>query len=487
MRTYVLSVTLAFGPIRPTRSVTSVNSVTPVVKSSAGHAWALGARMPVSSDTSALPPLRAAIGPVTALAILASNMIGTGVFTSLGFQVADLHAGFTLLTLWAVGGVLSLCGALSYAELGAALPHSGGEFVYLARSWSPLVGFLGGFVSMTAGFAAPIALAGIAFGRYAAAVFPISSGEASALVLGVVAVVHWSALPTARAFQVAATTATLLVIVAFIVFGVAVGPVEPVSFAPTPLAWREIASRPFAMSLIYVVYAYTGWNSVGYVAGEIRHPQRVIPRTVMGGVLLVGTLYVLLHWVFLRTVPMRELAGTVEVGALSASRIAGAAGGRIMSGIIALVLVATTSGLVLAGSRATQAVCAGTPGLARWGALAPNGVPRRALLVQFVLVVVLILSASFEKVLAYTGFILNLTSLLTVVGLFRLRYLEPELPRPYRAWGYPFTPLAFIGLSSWILFVVLVGRPLVLVAAMTTFALGGLLYAFTHRTGDVAP
>ncbi len=432
-------------------------------------------------------PSRGAIGQFTALAILASNMIGTGVFTSLGFQVVDLHAGFTLLTLWALGGVLSLTGALSYAELGAALPHSGGEFVYLGRAWSPVMGFLGGFVSMTAGFAAPIALAGIAFGRYASVVLPISPGTASICVLGLVAVVHWSAVPTARAFQVAATATTLLVIVAFIVVGLVAGPSEPIGFAPTAQSWREIASRPFAMSLIYVVYAYTGWNSVGYVAGEIRDPQRVIPRTVLGGVLLVGTLYVLLHWVFLRTVPARELAGTVEVGALSATRIAGAVGGRVMSGIIALVLVATTSGLVLAGSRATQAVCAGTPGLARWGTLSANGVPRQALFVQFVLVVVLILTASFEKVLAYTGFVLNLTSLLTVVGLFRLRQREPSLVRPYRAWGYPFTPLVFIGLSTWILVAVLVSRPLVLVAALVTFALGGVAYAFTHRTRDADP
>ncbi len=421
------------------------------------------------------------IGAATAFAMLVSNMVGTGVFTALGFQVLTVHSGFALLALWVIGGVLSLTGALSYAELGAALPRSGGEFVYLGRAWSPWVGFLGGWVSMTAGFAAPIALAGIAFGRYAAPLLAVSEMHASIGVLCFVALVHGSTWHATRRLQVVATSATVLLIAGFVVVGFSRGPLQPLSFAPTISAWSEIRSAPFAVSLIYVIYAYTGWNSIGYIAGDVLEPHRLIPRTVTASVGVVAALYMLLNWVFLRTVPIGDLAGTIEVGALSATRIAGASGGRWMSGVIATTLVATISGLTLAGSRATQAVCAGTPRLSRLGTLSANGVPRVALALQFGLVAVLLLTGAFETVLAYTGFVLNLSSLAAVVGLMHLRRTEPLLKRPFRVPVYPFTPLLFIALSVWMLVFVVAQRPLVLGATMLTLVSGAVVYRVAGR------
>ncbi len=420
----------------------------------------------------------ATFGLPTAVAILVSNMVGTGVFTSLGFQVQDLGTGFALLALWAVGGSLALAGALCYAELGAMFPQSGGEYVYLGRAWSPRVGFIGGFVSMTAGFSAPIAIAGIAFGRYAAAMAPIPPMAATVGVLTVVSLVHWTRVAGARVFQVTTTSITVVTILAFIVTGLVVGPVEPLSFAPSSTAWREIGSAPFAISLIYVVYAYTGWNSIGYVAGEIKEPQRTIPLAVISSVLLVAALYLLLHWVFLRTVPMDALRGTVEVGALSGARIMGPIGGRAMSGVIALVLVATISSFLMAGSRVTQAVGAGSPGL-RWLAhREADGVPRRALGLQLGLIALLIVTASFEQVLAYAGIVLNLCNLLAVIGLMRLRHIAPDLPRPFRTPLYPLAPLTFAALSLWMIGFVIWQRPAVLLAAAGTIAIGGLLYGW---------
>ena len=420
----------------------------------------------------------ATFGLPTAVALLVSNMVGTGVFTSLGFQVQDLGSGFALLALWAVGGSLALAGALCYAELGAMFPQSGGEYVYLGRAWSPRVGFIGGFVSMTAGFSAPIAIAGMAFGRYAGAVVPISPMVATVGVLTVVSLVHWTRVSGARVFQVTTTSVTVATIIGFIVTGLLIGPVEPVSFAPSATAWREISSAPFAISLIYVVYAYTGWNSIGYVAGEIREPQRTIPIAVISSVVLVAALYLLLHWVFLRTVPIDALRGTVEVGALSGARILGPIGGRVMSGVIALVLVATISSFLMAGSRVTQAVGAGSPRL-RWLAeRAADGVPRRALGMQLVLIALLIVTASFEQVLAYAGIVLNLCNLLAVIGLMRLRRIAPDLPRPFRTPLYPLAPLTFAALSLWMIGFVIWQRPAVLLAAAGTIVVGGLLYGW---------
>ena len=415
------------------------------------------------------PPV---FGLPSVVALIVGNMIGTGVFTSLGFQVVGTQSGFALLALWFVGGLLSLMGALCYAELGAMLPRSGGEYVYLARAWSPALGFTGGFVSITAGFAAPMAIAAMAFGRYTAAVIAVPPLVATLAVIAVVATIHWVHVHGARLFQVATSTVTIGVIVVFVAVGLTIGPVEPIAFAPTPAAWREIAAAPFAISLIYVVYAYHGWNAVGYVAGEIREAQRVIPRAVVGAVLLVGSLYLLLHLVFLRTTPIAALAGTVEVAALSATRILGPAGGRVMSGMIAAVLVATVSGFLLAGSRVAQAVTAGTRRLAWVGVRSADGVPRRALAVQVGIALFLIATSTFEEVVAYAGVVLNLMNLLAVLGVMRLRRIAPELPRPFRVPLYPFVPLGFTAISVWMIGFTISQRPGVLLSAVATLGLG---------------
>lgn len=420
-------------------------------------------------------------GLPSATAVLISNMVGTGVFTSLGFQVVDLTSGFALLALWAIGGLLALSGALCYAELGAMHPRSGGEYVYLTEAWSPRLGFIGGFVSMTAGFAAPIAIAAMAFGRYSAQVLPIAPMLATAGVLVLVAVVQWSGVTLARQFQVATTATTLFVIIAFITAGLVMGPVEPLSFAPNATAFRQMSSAPFAISLIYVVYAYTGWNSIGYVAGEVRDPQRTIPRAVVTAVLLVALLYLLLHLVFLRTVPIDDLRGKVEVATLSGMRIFGYAGGLVVSGLIAFVLIATISGFLLAGSRVTQAVGAGTARLAWLGARGADGVPRRALALQLTLIVLLIATASFETVLAYAGIVLNLMNLLAVAGLMKLRRTHPRLARPFRTPLYPLVPLTFAALSTWMIVFVIWQRPSVILAALGTLVAGSALYSYVER------
>lgn len=426
-------------------------------------------------------PSERSLGVTTATAVLISNMVGTGVFTSLGFQVVDLSSGFALLALWVVGGLLALSGAFCYAELGTTIPKSGGEYVYLAWAWSPRLGFIGGFVSMTAGFAAPIALAAIAFGKYAASVLPASPLALTIAVLAIVGGIHARRVSSARRFQLVVTGSTVLVIFAFIAAGLVFGPRQPLDFAPSAEAWRDIGSAPFAISLIYVVYAYTGWNAIGYVAGEVRDPQRTIPRAVIIAVLTVATMYLLLHWVFLRSVPIGELRGTVEVGALAGVRVFGALGGQVMSGLIALVLVATISGFFYAGARVTQAVGEGTPALGWMAVRSADGVPRRALGLQMALVALLIATASFEQVLAYAGIVLNLMNLLAVAGLMKMRRAAPELARPFRTPWYPLMPAVFAALSCWMIGFTLWQRPAVILAAVGTLALGSALYSLTQR------
>lgn len=426
------------------------------------------------------------VGFATATSVIIGNMIGTGVFTSLGFQVLETTDGFALLALWAVGGLIALCGALSYAELGVAYPHSGGEYVYLSRLYSPLIGFLGGWISMTVGFAAPIALAALAFGKYFATVVDVPPFAASVGVLAIVALVHATDLAVARRFQVVLVVVELGLILAFVVAGARYDAPTPLSFAPTTTGMREVLEPGFAVSLIYVSFAFSGWNAAGYIAGEVKSPGRTLPATLIVGTSAVALLYLLLNWTFLRTIPIAELGGVVEVGALSARAMFGEMGGRLMSGMIAMLLVATISAMVMAGSRVTEAVTRDLARLRIIGARSANQVPRNAILLQVGITLALLLTNSVDRVMTYAGFTLNIGTLLAVIAVWLRRRREPGRVLPYRIPGFPVVPAFFVLASLWTLGFVLWERPVAAFTGLATLALGIAIYWWDSR-GRVAP
>jgi APA family basic amino acid/polyamine antiporter len=344
-----------------------------------------------------------------------------------------------------------------------------------------VLGFLGGWVSMTVGFAAPIALAALAFGRYLAAVVPVPPLLASLGLLALVATIHAADVRLGQRFQVVLTTVELLLVTGFILAGLLHDTPEPLGFAPSLEAGRELLSPSFAVSLIYVSFAYSGWNAAGYMAGEIRQPQRVIPLSLVAATLGVTGLYLGLNWTFLRTVPLERLQGVVEVGALSATHLFGPVGGRLLSGLFALLLVATVSAMVLAGSRVTEAVARDLASASWLGARTAAGTPRNAILLQLAITLLLLLTNSVEKVMTYAGFTLNLATLAAVVGVWRLRRREPGLERPYRIPGYPVTPIFFVAASGWTLWFVLSERPAASLAGLATLLLGLALYGWDRR------
>ncbi|HEY7552382.1 MAG TPA: amino acid permease, partial [Hyphomicrobiaceae bacterium] len=224
----------------------------------------------------------ARVSAVTAAAIAVADMIGIGVFTSLGFQVRGLPSAFSLLMLWIVGGVTALCGALSYAELAAALPRSGGEYNFLSRIYHPAVGFLAGWISATVGFAAPIALAAMAFGTYFEGAVPGSPPLLLGLALAwIVSLVHLTGVRQSGLFQNVSTAIKVVLIAGFIVAGFAVGTPQPISFAPSAQDVGYILSAPFAISLVFVMYSYSGWNAATYIINEVRDPERSLPRSLL--------------------------------------------------------------------------------------------------------------------------------------------------------------------------------------------------------------
>ena len=410
-------------------------------------------------------------------------MIGTGVFTSLGFQLLEIQSGFVILMLWFVGGITALCGALCYAELGASLPRSGGEYNFLSETYHPGVGFVAGWVSATIGFTAPTALAAITFGTYLASVLPDLSPRwlATALIV-VLAAAHATTRRASGGTQRAFTYLKVVLIAAFCLLGwILTDAPQDITFLPTAGDGALIASGAFAVALIYVNYAYAGWNAATYVIDELDRPRETLSRVLMTGTALVMALYLLLNFTFLYVAPIDALAGKLEIGYVAAQFVFGATGAAIMGVALAALLVSTVSAMTLAGPRVLSVIGQDFDALRFLARTNAHGVPVVAVVLQAALAVTLVLTATFESILVFAGFTLGASTLLTVAGLFILRWRRPELARPYRVPLYPLPPLVFLGLMGWTLIYLLAQRPMEGLAGVAVLASGGAFYALSRH------
>ena len=420
------------------------------------------------------------VGFWVCVTLVFSSMVGTGVFTSLGFQIGSLPSPFVILALWALGGIVALCGALSYAELAAALPRSGGEYHFLSRIFHPALGLMAGIISVFVGFAAPAALGAMAFGKYVAAAFPgVPPLMSSVCVVLVLAAVHGMTLKVSGRFQIAATIFKAGLILFFIVAGAVLA--HGADFHTKPGDMHLIMSPSFAVSLMFVMYAYSGWNSAVYIAGEIRAPAQTIPKALTFATIAVTVLYVALNAVFLASAPPGEFAGKVEVGEIAARHLFGDVGGRIMACVIAGGLVAALSALTWAGPRVAQTAGEDFSSLSWFAVKSSGGVPVRALAFQTLIVLVLLVSSSFEAVLIYAEFALVTCSCLTVLGLLVLRVREPSLERPFRCPLVPIVPLVFLGIGLFSLAYTLMERPVQALAGIVTMGAAAGVYFLVRK------
>ena len=393
------------------------------------------------------------LGFTSTTSFVIANMVGTGVFTSLGFQLLGITNFYTILILWALGGVIALCGALVYGELGSAMPRSGGEYHYLSQIYHPAIGFLSGWVSMTVGFAAPVALACMAFAKYFSNIYnEFSPTLLAIIVLTAITLVHSFTIKIGGRFQSIFTITK----VCFVILFIACGLIIPTHFQDFTIhaksfSLKSLAQPAFAVSLIYVMYAFSGWNAAAYIAGDIKNPKKLIPRALLLSTILVTVIYVLLNYVFLLTTPAPELAGQLDIGTISAIKIFGTLGGKIMGIFVSLLLISTISSMIFVGPRVSQVMGEDTKILKFLSVKSRFGSPYVAVWLQFAFSLVYIITSSFDVVLKYTGFTLNFLTLLTVIGLFVHRYKYPTIERPYKTWGYPFVPLVFIAIMLWTL------------------------------------
>ena len=416
-------------------------------------------------------------------------MIGTGVFTSLGFQLFGIKNLFSIILLWLLGGIISLCGAVSYGELGAAFPRSGGEYNYLSKIYHPFIGFLSGWVSSTVGFAAPVALSAMLLGGYFTKVFV---GFDAKLIASIVVIaltfIHASSIKHGSRFQNIFTALKVLLIVVIIVAGFVSHEKQNISFVPTSSVWDEITSSAFAISLFFVSYSYSGWNAAAYIAGEMKNAQKNLPKALFLGTLIVTILYVMLNYIFMISAPISEMIGQQEVAYFPAQHIFGNAGANIISMVISLLLVSSVSSMIMAGPRVTHAIGEDIKMLRFFGKLNTKHIPSIAIITQCVITLIFIITSTFEQVITYLGFTLNLFTFFTVLGVFILRKrnkLEKENNSTYKAWGYPLTTILFLIFGLWLMIYGIIYKPFESLLGLATLIIGAIVYALNSKFSSI--
>lgn len=422
----------------------------------------------------------------TATLLIIANMVGSGVFTSLGFQLVDIRSGFVILLLWVLGGIAALTGAATYAELGAALPRSGGEYNFLGRIYHPMAGFISGWISATIGFAAPTAAVAIGFGAYTVQVIPglsdIWEKPLALLLIAVVTLAHIRNRKGSETFQFASTLIKIVLILAFCIAALRIVPApQEISFIPQSGDEKAVLTSGFGVALIYVIYSYTGWNAATYISGELENPQRDLPKILIIGTGFVLLLYVLLNYVFLTVAPVDAMVGKVEIGFIVAQHAFGDIGGRIAGGMLALLFISSVSAMTLAGPRAIHAIGEDFNALSFLAKTSRDGIPYVAITLQSLITVALIITSTFEQILVFAGAMLAFNSLLAVLGVFVLRWKEPDLPRPYKTWGYPVTPIIFTLITLVTLIYVVQEKPLEALFGMGIIVAGALFYLATKN------
>ena len=427
------------------------------------------------------------IGLIAATAIVVGNMVGVGVFTSLGFQLFSTTGGFSILMLWLLGGIYSLMGALCYAELASALPRSGGEYHLQSQSLHPAIGFASGWLSATVGFAAPVAFAAIAFGSYLGEVW--GYGDTGKGVLGVVLIVavtavHLRDVSFGSRFQLVATSLKVMLVLLLAVCGFLLGTDQGVSFLPTTESFGEMLTGGFATNFYWVTFSYAGWNAAAYIVSEVRDPQRTVPRALLIGTAFVTVLYVLLNAAFLYSTPTSEMLGQKEVGLIAARSIFGDSSGNLFGVMIAVGLVSAVSAMTWAGPRVGQVMGEDYRALHFLARRTRRGVPAIAILFQSAIAIALATTQKFESVLHYIEFSLVISLGATVFGLLWLRWKRPEIAAAatFRCPLFPVIPIAFLAVSVYISFRAIQEHPVESRWGLATLLSGLLVYLLVLRS-----
>ena len=442
------------------------------------------------------------LGLVSATAIVVSNMIGTGIFTTSGFLAGDLGSPALVIGIWFAGALIALVGALCYSELGVNFPRSGGEYVYLSEAWGPAWGFIDGWVSFFAGFSAPIAVAALGVAAYAGYFAPSLDPQSSpGVALGPLTIQmgggQWFACLIILAFtalnlmsvdvvakmQNTLTGVKLTVLAALLVLGFLFGSGDWGHFAQAAERTSSTSiPAQFALSLVFVYFGYSGWNAAVYVAEEIKDPERTLPRSLLLGTLLVAAFYAALNCLFIYATPLEEMKGVVAVGAQAARNLFGDSGGGVFAAGMALSLLATVNAMCMIGPRVYYAMARDGAFFSAAGIVHPKWKsPWVAVTAQGVCCCLLILTGTFESLLYYIGFTLWLFSALSVLALFRFRRRPAWKRSPWVSFGWPLIPGFYVAVNSLVFVYFALDKSWEALWSLLTIAGGGIAYHFYVR------
>ena len=409
-------------------------------------------------------------------------MIGTGVFTSLGYQLMDIQSIFSLMMLWVIGGLIALSGVLCYAELSSALPRSGGEYHLLSYSFHPSIGFAAGIVSATVGFTAPAVVSAILLGEYLSRMFPLlNEATVAFLVITGLHLIHMKNVRSGIWFQDSFTALKICIILVFITFGIFIDLPQSISLLPATEDIQIILSSSFATNLVWVLYAYTGWNSVVYISGEIKNPKLNISKSMVLSTCFVMMLYILLNYIFLYTTPIDLMQGKADFAYTVGTTIFGEIGAKLMGLSISILLLSTVSSYVYIGPRILQIMGEDHEIIKIFKLKNNKKIPINAFYFQLCLSFFFIFTSTLEQVVIYTSISLIITTTLTIISLFMLRIKEPTLHRPYKVWGYPITPFIFLFINFYILFNTFKEKTTESLIGIIIFISGVLLYFFSSK------
>ena len=434
-------------------------------------------------------------------------VIGSGIFLTTGLMAQSLPSPALILLAWAVGGLITLTGALTYAELGAALPLAGGQYVYLREAFGPLPAFLFGWILFSVTMSGSIAALGVAFAEYWGYFFPSLSTEVPVFSVGinlfgktfpyslsmgqVVAVIiiillaacNYIGVVFGKMIQNILTVIKIGTLLALIAAGLALHGKTAVNFAlnPSGLSLGQLIIG-FGVALVAITWAFDGWNNITYASGEIKNPERNLTFSLIGGTLIITALYVLTNYVYFIALPVDQMAGVVRIAEKATTALYGSLSAGFLSAAVLISVFGALNGAIFVGARVIYAMA--LDGLFFKNAAKAHRkfrTPAFALLIQMVWSCLLALSGTFEQLFTYVVFVTVLFYILTAFSVFTLRKKRPNLTRPYKTWGYPVIPAVFIIASSGILLNTLVERPVESLAGLGFTLIGIPIYYFWRK------
>jgi basic amino acid/polyamine antiporter, APA family len=445
-----------------------------------------------------VPKLERKIGLFSATNIVIANMVGAGIFTTSGLLMADLHNPMLMLALWLLGGIIALAGAFCYGEIGASLPLAGGEYAFLSKLYHPMLGFLSGWVSFLVGFSAPIAASALGLSEYLFRALPglfewdmVSVGVVkklvAVLVIGVFTGIHLRGVSIGATVQNFLTVLKIIILIAFVGLGILIGNGNwNHLWEGQPVAYQFGSLKTMALSLMWIMFAYSGWNASTYIGSEIINPLKNIPRSLILGTGSVMLLYLLVNLVLVYGIAPEAMEGVISIGGLAMHNLFGIQAEQLFSLMISLALFSSISAFIILGPRVYYAM-AQDGHFFRFAATIhqTTKVPVYSILFQGAIAIVIILSGTLDQIFTYMGFSLSIFPLLVVFSLFKIRNAsESALRLP----GYPITPLLYLAAGVSILILAFLERPIESSIAIGTVLIGIPAYfVFKIRSASGKP